>query len=155
ATLLQRLSRSFWTTASRTGRLGPRTKPAPRRRSFVPLLDPFEDRTLLSALSFSPPVGYSVGSQPSSVAVADFNGDKNPDLVTANRGDDSVSVLLGNGDGTFQAAHKFAVGNTPVFVAVGDFNGDRKLDLVTANLGTFDFTHHIFVGGGISVLLGN
>ena len=44
-----------------------------------------------------------------------------------------MSVLLGNGDGTFQAAVNYAVGNAPYSVAVGDFNGDGKPDLAVAN----------------------
>ena len=49
-------------------------------------------------------VTYAAGSEPISVAVADLNGDGKPDLAVANYGDNTVSVLLGNGDGTFQAA---------------------------------------------------
>jgi len=47
---------------------------------------------------------YSLGAGPLSVALADVNGDKKLDLIVANRGDQSISVLLGNGDGTFQSA---------------------------------------------------
>jgi hypothetical protein len=57
-----------------------------------------------------------------------------------------VSVLLGNGDGTFQAARNFAAGIRPYSVAVGDFNGDGTPDLAVAN-DTFS--------GTVSVLLGN
>ena len=67
------------------------------------------------------------------MAVADFNGDGKHDLATANSFSDNVSVLLGNGDGTFQAAANFAAGNGPWSVAVGDFNGDGKPDLAVAN----------------------
>jgi len=68
-----------------------------------------------------------------SVAVGDFNNDGNSDLVTANYATDTVSVLLGNGDGTFGAATYFSVGLGPFTVAVGDFNGDGNSDLATAN----------------------
>jgi hypothetical protein len=71
------------------------------------------------------------------VAVGDFNGDGRLDLAVANNypdyQDNSVSVLLGNGDGTFQAAQNFAVGSAPSSVVVGDFNGDGLLDLAVAN----------------------
>ena len=67
------------------------------------------------------------------MAVADLNGDGKPDLVTANGSYNNVSVLLGNGNGTFQAAQSFAVGTSPVVVAVADLNGDGHPDLVTAN----------------------
>jgi hypothetical protein len=77
--------------------------------------------------------------------VGDFNGDSKLDVVTANNLGNNVSVLLGNGDGTFQAAVNSAVGTAPVSVAVGDFNSDGKLDLVTANFDTEN----------VSVLLGN
>jgi hypothetical protein len=56
-----------------------------------------------------------------------------------------VSVLLGNGDGTFQAARNFAAGNRPWSVAVGDFNGDGIPDLAVANS----------YSNNVSVLLGN
>jgi hypothetical protein len=79
------------------------------------------------------------------VAVADLDGDNIPDIVTANRDDDDVSVLLGNGDGTFQSAVSFAAGDAPLSVAVGDFDVDGIPDAATANFLDFD----------VSVLLGN
>jgi hypothetical protein len=72
------------------------------------------------------------------------NGDGKPDLVIANGGDTTVSVLLGNGDGTFQPRVDYATGSSPLSVIVGDVNGDGKPDLVTANN-----------NGSVSVLLGN
>ena len=56
-----------------------------------------------------------------------------------------MSVLLGNGDGTFQAARSFAVDGGPFFVTIGDFNRDSRPDLAVANSGS----------GRIAVLLGN
>jgi len=73
-------------------------------------------------------------THPYFVAVSDFNGDGKLDLVVSNELNTTVSVLLGNGDGTFQAAQDFAVDNDPVFVAVQDFNGDGRPDLAVANL---------------------
>jgi len=70
------------------------------------------------------------------VTSGDFNGDGKLDLVTANGGSNSVGVLLGNGDGTFQTAVSYPAGSGPVSVTSGDFNGDGKLDLVTANAGS-------------------
>ena len=49
-----------------------------------------------------------------------------PDLVTANYGEDSVSVLLNQGDGTFQAAMTYPVGNRPLSLIAADLNGDGK-----------------------------
>jgi len=100
------------------------------------VLEPLEDRTLPGFLA---PVSYPVDNFPSAVAVGDFNGDGKLDLVTANSdsypvGD--VSVLVGNGDGSFQAARNFATGNnnyTFPSVAVGDFTGNGKLDIVEAS----------------------
>src|SRR5260370_268992 len=74
----------------------------------------------------------------------DFNGDGRLDLVVANFGSANVSVLLGNGDGTFQAASNFPAGSNPRSVAVGDFHGDGLPDLAVANY-----------NGGVRVLLGN
>src|SRR5207247_2481251 len=93
--------------------------------------------------TFQAPQTYAVGHTPLTVAVGDFDGDRVPDLAVANFGDSdpkvgdpgNVAVLLGNGDGTFQAPQPFAVGTNPQFVAVGDFNGDRVDDLAVANFG--------------------
>jgi ornithine cyclodeaminase/alanine dehydrogenase-like protein (mu-crystallin family) len=65
--------------------------------------------------------------------VGDFNGDGVQDLAVANEAFDNVSVLLGNGDGTFQGPQNFGVGSSPRSVAVGDFNGDGLQDLAVAN----------------------
>ena len=82
---------------------------------------------------------YSVGSIPSDIAVGDFNGDGKMDLAVANEGDSyandagSISILLGNGDGTFQPAINLTLVKNPMRIAAGDFNGDGKDDLaVTA-----------------------
>ncbi|WP_333456793.1 FG-GAP-like repeat-containing protein, partial [Microcoleus sp. herbarium5] len=80
-----------------------------------------------------------------SVAVGDFNTDGNSDLVTANNFTNNVSLLLGNGDGTFGAATNLSVGSSPYTVAVGDFNGDGNSDVATANQTSND----------ISILPGN
>jgi hypothetical protein len=67
------------------------------------------------------------------VVVADLDGDDIPDLATANTGSSDVSVLLGNGDGSFQSAASFVVDGDPQYVAVADLDGDTFPDLVTAN----------------------
>lgn len=87
------------------------------------------------------------GLQPLSVITGDFNQDGLTDLVTANRGSDTVSLLVGNGAGGFAAARTFRAGTQPNSVAAGDFNGDGRLDLVTANSGTN--------ANNVSVLLAN
>jgi hypothetical protein len=107
------------------------------------------------------PTYNSGGISADSVAMADVNGDGTPDLVVTNfcsstgdcsNGDGSVSVLLGNGDGTFEAAVSYDAGGVgPYFVAVGDVNGDGKPDLVVAN----ECAKLTCPGGAVSVLLGN
>ena len=77
-------------------------------------------------------------------AVGDFNGDGKLDIVTSIAGENDVAVLLGNGDGTFQAPVRTATGNDPEALAVGDLDGDGRADVVTLNEGD----------GTISVLLG-
>jgi len=79
----------------------------------------------------------AVGASPVFVATGDFNGDGKFDIVTANSGDNSITVLLGDGTGGFVAAagSPFAVGANPRSVAVADFTGDGKLDIVIANAG--------------------
>jgi len=104
---------------------------------------------LIAATTFAPAVNYGTGAGTSPVAVAtgDFNSDGVPDVATANNGDGSVSILIGNSDGTFQAARNYSLGAgiKPDSIACGDFNGDGKMDLATANSSN----------DNISVLLGN
>jgi len=105
-----------------------------------------------ATITFQPPVTYPVGTAPKAVAVGDFNGDGKPDLAVANAGnpatgdDGNVSILLGNGDGTFQPANNFAAGKNPFSVAVGDFNGDSLVDLAVATNG--DNTVSVLLGNG-------
>jgi len=76
-----------------------------------------------------------VGTSPSAVVVGDFNGDGKPDLAVANSGSANVSVLLGNGDGTFKDAVNSSAGPSPQALAVGDFSGDHKLDVIVISPG--------------------
>jgi hypothetical protein len=94
-----------------------------------------------------------VGARPTSVAVGDFNGDGIPDLAVANSADNTVTVLLGNGDGTFTFKSAPGVGDAPYWVAVGDFNGDGIPDLVVANCG--NCSYFSYITDTVTVLLGN
>src|SRR5205807_5346036 len=102
--------------------------------------------------TFQTAMNFAVGTNPSSVAVSDFNGDGKLDLAVANQGSNNVSVLLGKGDGTFQAATNFGAGTNLFSVAVGDFNGDGKPDLAVANIGNIGNPSS---PSNVSVLLGN
>ena len=110
--------------------------------------------------TFQTAQGYATGGLSTvSVAVGYFNHDRKLDLVVANQCQSSgncngnVGVLLGNGDGTFQAAQSYASGGyTAVSVATGDFNGDGKTDLVVANQCASSANCN---NGNVGVLLGN
>ncbi|WP_169216585.1 FG-GAP-like repeat-containing protein [Brasilonema sp. UFV-L1] len=85
------------------------------------------------SVTFSTASNYAVGSFSVNVTTGDLNGDGKPDLAVVNFNDNTVSVLLNNGNGTFGTASNFAVGSNPVSVTTGDFDGDGKLDLAVAN----------------------
>jgi hypothetical protein len=87
--------------------------------------------------TFQQAVDYPTWS-PSGLAAGDVNGDGKEDLVVGNfgspnNGASSVSVLLGNGDGTFQPEVVYPVGQGVGYVAIGDFNGDHRPDLVVVD----------------------
>jgi len=89
---------------------------------------------------------YPAGTTPVAVCVGDFNRDGKTDVAAANSGSANVSVLLGNGDGTFQPAVNYSVGQSPSSIVMGDFNGDGKQDLAVAN--SADGTVSILLGSG-------
>ena len=105
----------------------------------------FTTTTTLAQFSFGPANSYSTGQYPSFVTTSDFDNDGKRDLVTSNSDANTVSVLLGNGNGTFQSAIHTSVGNRPVWLGVGDFNVDGKPDVAV--------THYF--GNDVGVLLGN
>lgn len=106
---------------------------------------------LLAAGAASAKVAFDVGpalatgAGPLAIAVGDLDGDGKADLVVANADSNTISVLLGNGDGSFRSQAAYATGNHPQSVALGDFNNDGKPDVVVANA----------VSGTVSLLLGN
>ena len=103
--------------------------------------------------SFQAPTLYASGAFPESVTVGDVNGDGIPDLAVANSGtysyyqDATITVFLGNGDGSFKPAVPFFAGPGPRAVVMADLNGDGKPDLAAADDASG--------GGGVAVLLGN
>ena len=91
------------------------------------------------------PVGVGGGSQPYSVAIADFNGDGKNDLAVAEEVSGAIIVRLGNGDGTFQTEVPYGINGTRDYIIIAaDVNKDGIVDLVSANRGSDD----------VSVLLG-
>ena len=99
---------------------------------------------------FSRASSFDTGRYPRGVAIADLDGDGHLDLVTANQAANTVSILLGNGDGTFRARTDFEAGGHPMSVAVADLNADGRPDLAVAGEG-YDPDY----AGRVSVLLGN
>src|SRR5262245_6924640 len=125
--------------------------------------------------TFGPKTDYTVRSDPRgptnnpvSVAIGDLNRDGNPDLVTANLGSSTVTILLGNGAGGFEGPTEFPTGSGANSVAIGDLNSDGKPDVAVANLNSTTLAVVLWggdappdlgpespTGGTVSVLLGN
>jgi hypothetical protein len=96
---------------------------------FLPINNP------TSSVSFEPRVNYTVGANPQYIATADFRHEGKLDLVSANYGSGTVSVLLGNGDGTFRPQMQYAATSYAQAPIVGDFNRDGILDLAVPGYG--------------------
>ncbi len=99
----------------------------------------------IAGIAFQAPVDYFTGNVPLSIAAGDFNGDGILDLAAANFADKNVSILLGNGDGTFGNATAYAIGFAPVKLTVADFDGDGDIDLAVIGQDV----------SAVSILLGN
>ncbi len=108
------------------------------------LFENLEARMLLSAVQFAPQLPTAISSNAFSGTAADINGDGKMDLIATNYNTNTVSVLLGNGDGTFLPKVDYATGTGPSSVTSGNF-GNGQIDLAVANTGS----------GTVSVLLGN
>ena len=98
--------------------------------------------------TFLPSIVEPAGMQPQGAATGDFNGDGKPDLVLTDGGATPffMTILLGNGDGTFRPGTSYAAGSSPRPVIVGDFNDDGRLDIAVGN--TSSATVSIFLGNG-------
>ena len=92
------------------------------------LLCPAGYQSAFARVLFSTP-RFDVGSQPSAIVIADFNGDGRPDLAVANRASGDVSILLGDGGGSFGPQQRFQAGDGPRYLAAHDFNADGLQDL--------------------------
>jgi hypothetical protein len=95
----------------------------------------------------------STGLAPTGAAVADFNNDGIPDLAVVNDDSNTLTILLGKGDGTFTPAPSPATGTFPIVTASADFNSDGNVDLVVVNLGDTGFPP--LSNSNVTILLGN
>ena len=82
------------------------------------------------------------------MVTADFNNDGRLDIAVANPLNNTVTILLGNGDGTFTTGQTLSVGIDPSGLAVGDFNGDGRLDLAVADAGSDNVMVFLGLGDG-------
>jgi hypothetical protein len=133
-------------TGQDTANASPERAPVPHQRTMR-----FGARVIPeNPLSFLPVVSYDSGGSGEAgdfrtVAVADVNGDGKPDVTVTNFSSNTLGVLLGNGDGTFQSAMTVNPGiQNPTAIVIADVNGDGKPDLVVG-----------IWSGGVGVMLGN
>jgi hypothetical protein len=119
--------------------------------------------TAAAQISFQSPVNYTAGTDPESVAVADFDGDGDVDIAATVRNPPRLSVLRNNGDGTFAAPEfsAMATGSDPAALVARDFNADGHVDLMLTqrdnnnlkylrNLGDGHFTVQTTIDVGVS-----
>jgi Flp pilus assembly secretin CpaC len=93
----------------------------------------------------------AVGKSPVAIATGDMNNDSHPDLAVVNQSDNTVSVLLGNGDGTFTAATNspLSAGQGPTAVTIADFNADGHQDIAVTDPQTDSVSVFLGLGQGL------
>ncbi|MGH3089528.1 MAG: FG-GAP repeat domain-containing protein [Rubrobacteraceae bacterium] len=99
-------------------------------------------------VGFAPAATYPVEGA-SSVTAADFDGDGDTDLATANGFSDNISVLMNEGDGAFAAAVDYPVVETPSSITTADFDGDGDVDIASANAFSDDVSILMNEGDGV------
>src|SRR4051812_6633523 len=103
----------------------------PERSARPCSIDPLEPRLLFASFGFQTARTVSAGVRPATLAVADFNGDGFPDIAAGNTGGTGgVSVLLGNGNGTYHAGGSVIAPFAVSGVVTADVNGDQFADLL-------------------------
>ena len=127
-----------WITVSNSG-CGPACKVPTSNVIYFPVVNGTSAYTAAQMTA-------AVGSQPIELTEADFNNDGILDLAVSNYSDNTISILLGNGDGTFQPQTTFSTLSAPFGIAVGDLNDDGIPDLVVGNDSN---------GGGLNIFLGD
>ena len=90
-----------------------------------------------------------MGDFPHDIVMGDLDADGDLDLVVANFGDDTVSVLVNEGDTEFAVEVQYVVGTGPTSLALGDFDGDDDLDVAVANAFSDDVSMMLNDGNGI------
>lgn len=95
--------------------------------------------------AFQPVTVLSVGSRPDDVEIQDYNRDGLLDIAVTNQDSNSISILIGNGDGSFKNQASYASSNNAFQFSSQDINHDGLLDIVTASNST----------ASIGVMLGN
>lgn len=102
------------------------------------------------------PISSGIGNGPVAIAAGDLNNDGKPDLAVVNQTDNTVSVLLNNGDATFTTSAssplQTGAGTSPTGVAIADFNQDGLADIAVTNGGADSFSVFVGVSGGLFTL---
>jgi VCBS repeat protein/FG-GAP repeat protein len=107
-----------------------------RKRGRPHAVEELERRVMLSTsyvFPFAAQLTFAVGQSPTAITTADLNHDAEPDVIVANSAANSISNLLGNGDGTFKPQTVIPLAGSPSSLAVADINGDARPDLIVTD----------------------